>query len=959
MASYAFKSIMFPALLDVPSSPQPLAPCGNLSRRDSLKSSMLQFIIHSSRAMSDSSHELETRSEHTKMYCIPPEETKPSPCPQKYPSSPLRHPSGLSRLSVVPSSVTSWPSPSLTSSPNSNIDSAPPPDPFCSSSVSPAQSGASVSLDPTSKPIFQSDRSSSTPEAAALDTQHHRKPGLEHQRHLQQQEEHHGDKEQRPKQPYISRFLRLVATSNRPALLISSVAIIFIASYLESLVPMYNAKILTALVSYCPTSTHQQPDSQLVMSRSQNSDQNLSPASTLLRSCKSCLTRIFTKFSQRLSHSTIHPLIPPRTETSFSQQPPLPTRPFFPLLLRRLSIRLLACVSGGLRGYLFVLSGAHSLASLRSRLLRAIITKPLSFFDPLPAPSPPLHSVQAPTSSCTQTQTSLSHTSASTTRAAGMSSGTASAAADGSSRLTQSDIKQQERGRAQPLASAGSSDCNQSSVRAVVCPAAHLRPSVPFAGLHLPHLLAHDTKHLADLVPYHFNPLCRDILTVILGFSRLFSLHKGLSCLTFAMFLANGFVTGTYARGTRELGKKIQRQDMKNRKISFNGLSMIRQIRAHNTEDEEWRKYRRGLHRSVDLQKRDSLYYGMTVGLTKLISSFTPTVTLLAGWKLLNEDRISSETLTTFYFYAKSILDAADVWEYCLDIEEALSDEGVVLEILSGDDSAPHPSCISVSTNRTQSTANTHKKFGLFPIRRQQETHRRRDTHGSSHPTSRGLHTSPIVPRGHESSAKTSYDACQSSDGALKIDAAGDSMNNITTTTGSPGAAIPTSCGANNNGTAVVTGSQEHGPISGKLEDDDYTAIESQKSYSHVVDKTWSGCFRAGEVRDVEAEQEECCVIGATADEREKTVGARNEVSDRRIDDRYCKHIDPRLLTAGDYTTSDVSDSSSSSLDGGVKTELVMDTELQKGTCCGHSNITSDLSSRRQCVDGIDSDGMS
>eukprot|EP00904_Undaria_pinnatifida_P004744 jgi/Undpi1/14270/HiC_scaffold_9.g03919.m1 len=192
--------------------------------------------------------------------------------------------------------------------------------------------------------------------------------------------------------------------------------------------------------------------------------------------------------------------------------------------------------------------------------------------------------------------------------------------------------------------------------------------------------LASDTAKISNVVSFHVNILCRQVIQAVGGLGYLFYLQRRLAAVAFGGLVAVGAVTAIYGVFSRRISAKVQTALAEAGSVAEQSLSLVKVVRAHANEDHERRRYGDKIGDSVELQETQGIAYGMARIVIGWSQAVLLTGVLMLGAGMVFDGQMTGQALTTFIFYTNFVTAASfDVGD---QIQEALGAGQEVFELL-------------------------------------------------------------------------------------------------------------------------------------------------------------------------------------------------------------------------------------------------------------------------------------
>ncbi|CBJ27348.1 ATP-binding cassette, sub-family B, member 8 precursor [Ectocarpus siliculosus] len=192
--------------------------------------------------------------------------------------------------------------------------------------------------------------------------------------------------------------------------------------------------------------------------------------------------------------------------------------------------------------------------------------------------------------------------------------------------------------------------------------------------------LASDTAKISNVVSFHVNILCRQVIQAVGGLGYLYMLERQLACVALVGLVLVGGITTAYGRFSRRISAKVQTALAEAGSVAEQSLSLIRVVRAHANEQHERRRYGGKIGNSVELQETQGIAYGVARVVIGWSQAILLGAVLLLGAGRVFDGRMTGQQLTTFVFYTQFVTSASfDVGD---QIQEALGAGQKVFELL-------------------------------------------------------------------------------------------------------------------------------------------------------------------------------------------------------------------------------------------------------------------------------------
>ncbi|CAM9963312.1 unnamed protein product, partial [Ectocarpus fasciculatus] len=192
--------------------------------------------------------------------------------------------------------------------------------------------------------------------------------------------------------------------------------------------------------------------------------------------------------------------------------------------------------------------------------------------------------------------------------------------------------------------------------------------------------LASDTAKISNVVSFHVNILCRQVIQAVGGLGYLYMLERQLAGVALVGLVFVGGITTAYGRFSRRISAKVQTALAEAGSVAEQSLSLIRVVRAHANEQHERRRYGGKIGNSVELQETQGIAYGVARVVIGWSQAILLGAVLLLGAGRVFDGRMTGQQLTTFVFYTQFVTSASfDVGD---QIQEALGAGQKVFELL-------------------------------------------------------------------------------------------------------------------------------------------------------------------------------------------------------------------------------------------------------------------------------------
>lgn len=195
--------------------------------------------------------------------------------------------------------------------------------------------------------------------------------------------------------------------------------------------------------------------------------------------------------------------------------------------------------------------------------------------------------------------------------------------------------------------------------------------------------LASDTAKISNVVSFHVNILCRQVIQALGGLGYLFYLERRLASIATAGLVSVGAITAVYGVFSRRISAKVQTALAEAGSVAEQSLSLVKVVRAHANEDHERRRYGGKIGDSVELQETQGIAYGMARVVIGWSQALLMAGVLMLGAEMVFDGRMTGQALTTFIFYTSFVTSASfDVGDQWAKIQEALGAGQEVFELL-------------------------------------------------------------------------------------------------------------------------------------------------------------------------------------------------------------------------------------------------------------------------------------
>ncbi|CAB1103399.1 unnamed protein product [Ectocarpus sp. CCAP 1310/34] len=141
--------------------------------------------------------------------------------------------------------------------------------------------------------------------------------------------------------------------------------------------------------------------------------------------------------------------------------------------------------------------------------------------------------------------------------------------------------------------------------------------------------LASDTAKISNVVSFHVNILCRQVIQAVGGLGYLYMLERQLACVALVGLVLVGGITTAYGRFSRRISAKVQTALAEAGSVAEQSLSLIRVVRAHANEQHEQRRYGGKIGDSVELQETQGIAYGVArvvIGWSQACTAVVPCI---------------------------------------------------------------------------------------------------------------------------------------------------------------------------------------------------------------------------------------------------------------------------------------------------------------------------------------------
>eukprot|EP00903_Cladosiphon_okamuranus_P020901 g19194.t1 len=195
--------------------------------------------------------------------------------------------------------------------------------------------------------------------------------------------------------------------------------------------------------------------------------------------------------------------------------------------------------------------------------------------------------------------------------------------------------------------------------------------------------LASDTAKISNVVSFHVNILCRQVIQALGGLGYLYILERQLAAVALVGLVFVGAITTAYGRFSRRISAKVQTALSEAGSVAEQCLSLVRVVRAHANEEHERRRYGRKIGDSVELQETQGIAYGVARVVIGWSQAILLGAVLLLGARRVFDGTMTGQQLTTFVFYTQFVTSASfDVGDQWAKIQEALGAGQKVFELL-------------------------------------------------------------------------------------------------------------------------------------------------------------------------------------------------------------------------------------------------------------------------------------
>eukprot|EP00752_Nemacystus_decipiens_P006022 g5439.t1 len=195
--------------------------------------------------------------------------------------------------------------------------------------------------------------------------------------------------------------------------------------------------------------------------------------------------------------------------------------------------------------------------------------------------------------------------------------------------------------------------------------------------------LASDTAKISNVVSFHVNILCRQVIQALGGLGYLYILEQQLAAVALVGLVLVGAITTAYGRFSRRISAKVQTALAEAGSVAEQSLSLVRVVRAHANEEHERRRYGRKIGDSVELQETQGIAYGVARVVIGWSQAILLGAVLLLGARRVFDGTMTGQQLTTFVFYTQFVTSASfDVGDQWAKIQEALGAGQKVFELL-------------------------------------------------------------------------------------------------------------------------------------------------------------------------------------------------------------------------------------------------------------------------------------
>ncbi|CAM9405742.1 unnamed protein product, partial [Hapterophycus canaliculatus] len=171
--------------------------------------------------------------------------------------------------------------------------------------------------------------------------------------------------------------------------------------------------------------------------------------------------------------------------------------------------------------------------------------------------------------------------------------------------------------------------------------------------------LASDTAKISNVVSFHVNILCRQVIQALGGLGYLCVLERQLACVALVGLVFVGGITTAYGRFSRRISAKVQTALAEAGSVAEQSLSLVRVVRAHANEEHERRRYGRKIGDSVELQETQGIAYGVARVVIGWSQALLLGAVLLLGARRVFDGRMTGQQLTTFVFYTQFVTSAS------------------------------------------------------------------------------------------------------------------------------------------------------------------------------------------------------------------------------------------------------------------------------------------------------------
>ncbi|CAM9443114.1 unnamed protein product, partial [Ectocarpus sp. 8 AP-2014] len=171
--------------------------------------------------------------------------------------------------------------------------------------------------------------------------------------------------------------------------------------------------------------------------------------------------------------------------------------------------------------------------------------------------------------------------------------------------------------------------------------------------------LASDTAKISNVVSFHVNILCRQVIQAVGGLGYLYMLERQLACVALVGLVFVGAITTAYGRFSRRISAKVQTALAEAGSVAEQSLSLIRVVRAHANEQHERRRYGGKIGDSVELQETQGIAYGVARVVIGWSQAILLGAVLLLGAGRVFDGRMTGQQLTTFVFYTQFVTSAS------------------------------------------------------------------------------------------------------------------------------------------------------------------------------------------------------------------------------------------------------------------------------------------------------------